>query len=371
MSPRFRITLTLLTLGLLSPMTAPAQEAVPAAPPSAVPDKPPIKRIAVPIKKSSKALERAKAVAARRKKESGWLVRRPTEALRPIPELGPVPFPPGEKLTYKISMFNQEAATTVLSVGSRTAYGETPSIQVTGLLKGSPFINKFYPIDDRIDVQLDERTFLPLETRFHLREAGKELQYDTRYYQIGLRLNSTRTRGAQKLVRSFRPATRIYEPLAAIYGLRRLKLEPKAVFDFYIWDGRRERLVTAKVIGQEKVYTPVGWFDAMKVEVSTKITGGFVTEADLDLPPRLGTIWVGLDANRTPVKLLTPTKLGDAEVVLVHRVVEGVPDAPAAPVSAGPTSDAPKAPKVPAAPASKAAAPASGAPVAVPVQPGK
>jgi len=358
------LKLSLLLLSLL-PLAVHAQGA-PAAPPSAPASAPAsaggLKVIKKPTKKPSKALERARAVSDRRKQEGKWLVRRPKEALRPLPELGDVPFPPGEKLTYKISMFNAEAATATLSVGGRKAYGETPSLVLTGLLKGGPFINKFYPIDDRIDVTIDERSFAPLETDFHIKEAGKEMRYHTRYYQIGRRLTSTRTRGSQKLVRSFRPAATIYEPLAAIYGLRRLKLVPGAVFDFYIWDGRRERLVTATVKGQEKVYTPVGWFDSMKVEVTTKITGGFVTEADINRDPRKGTVWVGLDANRTPVKLTTPTKLGDAEAILVHRVVDGQApvapgsEAPAAPGSAAPASAAPAS--APAAPGS--AAPASG-----------
>ncbi|MEZ4464429.1 MAG: DUF3108 domain-containing protein [bacterium] len=262
-----------------------------------------------------------------------------------MPELGDVPFAPGERLTYSIKLFNAEAATATLVVGKRKAYGETPALSLTALLKSTPFLTKFYAIDDQLDVQLDERTFQPLESDFHIREAGKELWYETRFYQIGLRLRSIRKRGGQKLERSFRPATRIYEPLSAIYGLRRLKLESGQEFDFYVWDGRRERLVTAKVGKQERVYTPVGWFEAIKVQVSTTITGGFVTQADLDRDPRLGTIWLGLDANRTPVKLVTPTKLGDAEAVLVHRVVDGAPaPAPGKAPASGPAAPASKAP---------------------------
>ena len=66
-----------------------------------------------------------------------------------------------------------------------------------------------------------------------------------------------------------------------------------------------------------------------------------LTQADIDRDPRLGTVWLGLDANRTPVKLVTPTKLGDAEAILVHRVVEG---APAGPKAAPASATAPKAP---------------------------
>ncbi|MCA9527989.1 MAG: DUF3108 domain-containing protein, partial [Myxococcales bacterium] len=313
----------------------------PAAPASAAPASDPVKLTPKQAARADRARARAKAIAERFKKEGRWPVKRPDKPLRPLPELGDVPFPSGERLTYSIKLFNAEAATATLVVGKRETYGETPALQVSAVLKSTPFLTKFYSIDDRLDVKMDERSFLPLESDFHIREAGKELWYETRFYQIGLRLRSIRKRGGQKLERSFRPAGHIYEPLAAIYGLRRLKLQPGQVFDFYVWDGRRERLVTAKVGGQERVYTPVGWFEAIKVEVSTRITGGFVTQADIDRDPRLGTVWLGLDANRTPVKLVTPTKLGDAEAILVHRVVEG---APAGPKAAPASATAPKAP---------------------------
>jgi hypothetical protein len=38
-------------------------------------------------------------------------------------------------------------------------------------------------------------------------------------------------------------------------------------FSYYVWDGRRERLISVKVVGTEKVWTEVGWFDTVKIEL--------------------------------------------------------------------------------------------------------
>ena len=48
----------------------------------------------------------------------------------------------------------------------------------------------------------------------------------------------------------------------------------------------------------------------------------FVDRKDLEMAPQKGSAWIGLDPERTPVKVLTPTKLGDATGLLVKRFVD-------------------------------------------------
>ncbi len=103
-----------------------------------------------------------------------------------------------------------------------------------------------------------------------------------------------------------------------------MDLEAGQSFQYYVWDGRRERLVTIEAKGIEKVWTPIGWYQARRVDVSSRVTGGFIKKKALDAEPKRGHAWFGLDPHRTPVKLVTPTKLGDAEALLVRRYVEKV-----------------------------------------------
>ncbi len=97
------------------------------------------------------------------------------------------------------------------------------------------------------------------------------------------------------------------------------------------WRGGFVKLPTGRE-GLEGVASPIGEV-AFKSEVLpgwADASGGFIEPKDLDQPPQKGTAWIGLDPHRTPVKVVTPTRLGDAVGLLVHRGVELAPAPPSA-----------------------------------------
>ena len=109
--------------------------------------------------------------------------------------------------------------------------------------------------------------------------------------------------------------------LSSLYALRRLPLKIGLSFEQYVWDGQRERLIHAQVVGEESVFTELGRFDAFKIEVTGRVTGGIVSKSTLKKPPQKGFVWIGKDAHRTPLKAITPTKLGEASATLSARTV--------------------------------------------------
>jgi hypothetical protein len=72
----------------------------------------------------------------------------------------------------------------------------------------------------------------------------------------------------------------------------------------------------------ERVWTPAGTFESMRIDVETRITGGYINPNEFKSPPKYGRLWLANDRYRTPVKALTPTKIGLAEAILVRRYVE-------------------------------------------------
>mgnify|MGYP001136968164 CR=1 FL=1 len=114
----------------------------------------------------------------------------------------------------------------------------------------------------------------------------------------------------------------LYESLSSLYALRRLELKPGVHFEQYVWDGKRERLVEAKVVGEERILTDLGWFETYKLEVSTVLTGGILTRRLLKQAPVKGIAWVAKDAHHTPVKLQTPSRLGEAIAVISQRTID-------------------------------------------------
>ncbi len=325
----FRPTLTLALAALFtlptaalaqqSPAPAPAPEA-PAEAPAA--KKTPKKRL---IKK------RPAKKRARKKKRTGprrnWPIKRPKKTLRPMPGFEAVaPYQPGERLKYEVRMFGATAGEAILAVGARREHNGRTLLPLVGFVRSSEFLDKFYPVDDKMIVVLDESTFLPLKVEFFIKEAGKVLSYLTEFDHRKKLIRSTRKRGGKTLIREFLPAGPIHEVLGSVFGMRRMALEPGMKFDYYAWTGLKERLVTVEVVGADRVWTAMGWYDALKLEVSTQLTGGFFNDGKLPAQKSLvGTVWLGTDPARTPLKVVTPTRIGNAEAVLVNRYIEPGP----------------------------------------------
>lgn len=279
-----------------------------------------------------------------RKDRQNWPVRRPATPPYPlqVPSMGTIPFPQGERLQYKVNMMGIDAGEVMLGVGNRSKMGIVPVVPLVGWIRASAALAKFYPINDRLEVLVDERTFLPVKVDFKLDEQGNKVEYETVYNQPGKFILTTRSKQGEKdLVRNFSPSREVFDAMSSIYAARRMDLKIGLAFSYFVWDGRRERLISVKVVGNEKVWTEVGWFDTVKIELIAEVTGGFIEKNELDSPPQKGAAWIGLDPQRTPVKVITPTRLGDATGILVRRFVEGQP-APA-PGSATPASSAPSA----------------------------
>lgn len=299
---------------------APASEAAASDAPKGVPT----------IRKDSKLatkLARTRELRRLAAEEKRWPVRRPPKSkIRPVPPLGNIPFPDGEVLEFSIKMFGAEAAKAKFEVERKGTYGDRPTVTFRALLTGSAFLNKIYPLNDTLTLRVDEGSFRPVKSDFHIEENGKVIDYHTDFFQKRFQVLSTQTRKGKDLVRSFRTSEVIYDALSSMYAARRIELKPGLAFDYFVWDGKRERLISVEVKGQERVWTPVGWFDAMKLQITTRITGGFIAANVLDRPAKTGFAWIGLDEARTPVKLTTPTKLGDAEAILVRRAVPAKPE---------------------------------------------
>lgn len=278
-------------------------------------------------KSKAKKRRRGKSKKRRLSKRQTWPVQRPKKRPKPPPKLGNVPFPEGERLAYdiKIPILGDAAGEAVLAVGKRTRVDGLPVVPLVAFLRSGSFLSKLYPIDNKLVVLADQRTFQPVKTDFYIRENGKEIDYHTVFDQRSRLVKSVRKQKGQKTRnRNFTPATAVYEALSSVYGARRMNLQPGQMFQYYAWDGRRERLVTVEAKNIEDVWTPAGTFKALRVDISTTVTGGFIKKQDLGGPEKKGSAWFALDAYRTPVKLTTPTKLGDAEAVLTRRFVEKV-----------------------------------------------
>ena len=277
--------------------------------------------------KKKRKLKRRKVRRARSAKRKGkkrtvrqrWPTKRPKVTLD-LPPIGPAPYSTGERLFFKLEMFGTAAGEVALVVGKTSTVGGREAQELVGFIRGSEFLNKFYPVNNRLDALVDSKTMLPLRSNFFIREKGGKSDYHTVFDHKKRLIRSIRLKKEKKLYRNFSQFTNIYESLGSIYGVRRMDLKVGMTFNYYIWDSRKERLISVAVVGEERVQTDAGWFDTLRLDVSAQITGGFMRNKMLKAPIRRGSLWLAKDRYRTPVKVLTPTKLGDATATLIRRV---------------------------------------------------
>ncbi len=230
----------------------------------------------------------------------------------------------GERLAFRVRMFGADAGEVVLAVGQRSEVNGRTVLPLAGFVRGSDFLNKFYPVDDKIVVLVDEKSFLPVKADFYARENGKVLDYHTTFDHRTKLVSQVRKAKGELLERNFTPDRPLYETINAAYGARLLDLKPGLKFQFYAWTNTKERLISVHVTRIEKVWTEAtGWRQAFRLEMSGLVTGGFVKSASLaDEVAKKGIMWITADDERIPLKVVMPTKLGEAEGVLVRRYVE-------------------------------------------------
>ena len=260
-----------------------------------------------------------------KKRKRRFPKNRPKRALKSPPALGKIPFPLGEQLTFKVNMLNAHSGTVVLKVGRRGKYRNHPAVELSGFVRSSPFLENFYPIRDSLSVLVDERNFLPLKSEFYLKEKDRQIEYlsefDDQKGQIKWKKKRL-VKGKERFSKlTYDSPASIYNVLSSLYALRRLPLKVGMSFEQYVWDGQRERLIMVEVIGEEQVITEMGRFEAFKIKIKGRVTGGIISRKTLKRPPEEGFIWISKDAYRTPLRAVTPTKLGQAEAVLSARAV--------------------------------------------------
>lgn len=275
-----------------------------------------------PTMKAKPSPKKRPKIRRKRKKKPSFPTKRPKGVDLILPAFNPRPFQTGERLHFNVMMFGQHAGETILAVGEEETKNGKRTLPLGGFLRGSPFLNKFYPIENSLHVWLDPKSFKPLFSDFVVDENKKRMKYITRYDQRRRKVSSLRYKGKKRLRRHHKPISDVYEPLGCIYAIRSMQLEVGDAFSYYLFDGRKERIVHVKVLSEEDVTVPAGMFRAKKISISTKITGGFVSKRMFDLPDRNGTIWIANDQWSTPLKLIAETKLGPAEAVLTKRYSE-------------------------------------------------
>ena len=231
------------------------------------------------------------------------------EAIVPQPA-GIQAFHPGETLTYNVSWSNVFSAGTVTMAVERAELPEGKEVfrfVVRGRTKG--LVDKFFPVDDAIQSVFDPRLMQSLS--YSLRES----------YGKKKRLRQTEFDHAQrtavyKLNEDAAETVAIPEPvqdgLSMIYLLRTKEdLETGRHLEIDVLDSGKNWTIGITVLAREKVATPAGKFDAVKIRTNSKIRGVSTKKGEAFL-------WLTDDGRKVPVLMKSKLKVGSFVFELVE-----------------------------------------------------
>lgn len=206
-------------------------------------------------------------------------------------------FVDGETLDYNIAWMKITGGTARMTI----APNGDGAFRITSVAKSSPSFSRFFKVRDEIETTVSRDDFSTLRYVKRLDEDGDKM-VETTVIENGI---ATRKRKKTRTTRVPRP---IYDPISVIYQLRTRDLSPGKTYDFELIADGKLYTVHAKVVRREKVQTPAGTFDCVRVEPSM-VSGGVEREEKLYL-------WYTDDERRIPVRIRTEVKFGAVTATL-------------------------------------------------------
>ena len=213
-------------------------------------------------------------------------------------------FSAGETLDYNLTWLKITGGTARMTIAP---HGDD-SFRITSVAKSSPSFSRIFRVRDEIETTVNRGDFSTTRYVKRLDEEGDKHEEVT-VIEDGV---ATRTRRKVKKVRVPDP---VFDPISVIYLLRMRDLTPGKTYDFELIADGRLYSVHARSVRREKVQTPAGVFDCVRVE-PRMISGGVEREERMYL-------WYTDDERKLPVRIRTEIKVG-AITATLRNVSAGV-----------------------------------------------
>lgn len=211
----------------------------------------------------------------------------------PNPPASPVDqtFTQGETLDYNLTWLRITGGTARMTISPN---GEA-NYRITSVAKSSSGFSRIFRVHDAIETTVSRDAFSTVRYVKRLDEDGDKMEEVTTI-EDGV---ATRTRKKTKKTQVPHP---VLDPISVIFHLRRLDLTPGKTYELQLIADGKLYEVHAKVIRREKVTTPAGTFDCVRVE-PRMISAGVERQERLFL-------WYTNDEKKIPVRIRTEVKVG-------------------------------------------------------------
>jgi hypothetical protein len=220
----------------------------------------------------------------------------------------PVPFAPGETLSFDVSWSSYVTAgtATMKVVEKKPSYGSVAYYIVAEGQPGS-LLSALYELYYKADTLLDAYTLLPQRGSVFSREGKRQRMKTTMFDRR--RNQATYTVETRTVVKKqLRAPAYAQDPLGAVYVLRALALKAGDRFNVPICDAGETYTVSVAVGAPETVRSGLGQVRAWKITPTLP--------KEQSAGARRLTLWLSDDARRLPVKMQAQLAVGTFDLTL-------------------------------------------------------
>ena len=225
----------------------------------------------------------------------------------------PIPFAPGEKLSFQIKWGLFPVGNAVLETHPSEELNGTLCHKVSLTVKTNKFADSIYKVRTHAVSYVEEGFTRSILYRKKQREGKTNRDVEVRF---DYEKNSTRYFNHGVEGKPLKIPQRIYDPLAIAYLFRLQKAEQGKARKLPTCDGKRVREVGVEVGEETNLKTPAGKYRAVEVSPAMENLRGVFKKS----PGGFLRIWYSADARRIPVRMQSKVIVGS----FVARLTEAV-----------------------------------------------
>ena len=231
---------------------------------------------------------------------------RATQIMSPPPNYH---FPDGRTFVYSVEWHLFTAGTATVKMEQAGA-----ERKVTAVGDSSGVVNVLYTVHDRFEAYLDPRTFCSLRVLKHSEEGSRKRETQIHFdysHREGILDEKNLKTGEVKHTENDVPGC-VTDVITGFYYLASLPLQSGETYIFPVNDGGKTADVSARVETQERIKTPAGTFQSLRVAAEA-LSGKLQGKGKI-------LVWFTDDANRTAVQMRA--KLGWGTLLFRLQKVE-------------------------------------------------
>jgi uncharacterized protein DUF3108 len=218
-------------------------------------------------------------------------------------------FFPGEKLTYEISWSKiVQAGIAVMEVREGKTRDNRPAYDIVSSTHSTGFVDKFYTVRDSVQSLVDSEELCSVSFSLRSRRGKRKRERDMLFDREKGTVRVT-VKGESQV---YPVPERVQDALSSLYYLRTrtdLVVGKPIVVDVH--DSGKTWAVEIQTLGRERIETPAGAFDTIKIKTQPRYEGVFMHRGEI-------TIWLTDDTRKVPVLMKSMISIGSIVATLAE-----------------------------------------------------